>query len=124
MFRIFKKKKKKDVEKTNPDLIKKAEKIERPIEEEKVTEVENEPVLQQEEVQEEKEEKKPQRKMPYHITKHSLGGWQIKRGKAQKALKRFETQKEAIEYAKVLEKEKGQSYVIHKADGTTRKKKY
>ncbi len=76
------------------------------------------------EVPQEEVKKKPARKMPYHITKHSDGGWQIKRGKAKKALKRFETQKEAIDYAKVLEKEKGESYIIHKADGTTRKKTY
>lgn len=64
------------------------------------------------------------RKMPYHITKHPNGGWQIKRGKGKKALKLFDTQKDAIEYAKVLEKEKGESYIIHKANGTTRKKTY
>jgi len=64
------------------------------------------------------------RKMSYHITKHADGGWQIKKGGAQRALKRFSTQKEAIEYAKILEKEKGASYLIHKADGKTRKKTY
>lgn len=67
---------------------------------------------------------KKARKLPYHITKHSDGGWQIKRAKAKKALRRFDTQQEAIEFAKVLEKEKGESYIIHKADGTTRKKTY
>ena len=63
------------------------------------------------------------KKQSYHITKHTSGGWQIKKGKAERALKRFKTQKEAIEYAKELEK-KGASYMIHKQDGTTRKKKY
>lgn len=63
------------------------------------------------------------RKESYHITKHPDGGWQIKKGKAQRATKKFKTQKEAIDYAKELEKN-GASYIIHKADGTTRKKKY
>ena len=66
---------------------------------------------------------KKERKLSYHITKHPSGGWQLKKGKAERALKRFKTQKEAIEYAKELEK-KGASYMIHKQDGTTRKKKY
>lgn len=75
--------------------------------------------------EEPKEEKpKQERSLPYHITKHPKGGWQIKRGKAERALKRFDTQKEAIEYAKDLEKERGISYIIHKADGSIRKKDY
>jgi hypothetical protein len=67
---------------------------------------------------------KKERKMSYHITRHPQGGWQLKKGKADRALKRFETQKEAIDYAKQLEKERGISFIIHKADGSTRKKTY
>ncbi|QMS86026.1 DUF2188 domain-containing protein [Candidatus Xianfuyuplasma coldseepsis] len=62
--------------------------------------------------------------MSYHITKHPKGGWQLKKGKADRALKRFDTQKEAIDYAEQLEKERGISFVIHKADGSVRRKKY
>lgn len=91
--------------------------------EEKVQEPEVE-TEEQEDEKEEKEEKAKPRKMAYHITKHPQGGWQIKKGGAQRALKRFDTQKEAIDYAKVLEKERGASYIIHKADGRTRKKTY
>lgn len=83
-----------------------------------------EPEVVEQEVVEEKEEPKKERKLPYHITKHPKGGWQIKKGKAERALKRFDTQKEAIEYAKDLEKSTGNSYVIHKADGSIRKKEY
>ncbi|PAT01925.1 hypothetical protein CI105_03450 [Candidatus Izimaplasma bacterium ZiA1] len=64
------------------------------------------------------------RKTVYHVTKHHSGGWQIKKAGGERAIKRFETQLKAIEYAKILEKEKGIAYVIHKADGKTRKKKY
>ena len=156
MFGLFKKRKKKNVEKTSPDLknkVKREEVIEEPIiVEEVVEEVTMEEVVVEETVEESKIEETPKsedtpeetdveekpeedekeqtekpkkvRKLPYHITKHADGGWQIKRGKAKKALRKFETQKEAIEFAKVLEKEKGESFIIHKADGTTRKKKY
>lgn len=80
----------------------------------------------EEDKKEEKEETKPKKKrnLPYHITKHPKGGWQIKRGNAERALKRFDTQKEAIEYAEELEKERGVGYVIHKVDGSVRKKDY
>jgi len=67
---------------------------------------------------------KKERKLSYHITKHPSGGWQLKKGKAERALKRFKTQKEAIAYADQLEKERGISYLIHKTDGSNRKKKY
>ena len=76
---------------------------------EETPESEEEPEVEEEPEEDDKEEtEKPKkaRKLPYHITKHADGGWQIKRGKAKKALRKFETQKEAIEFAKVLEKEK------------------
>jgi len=106
MFGLFRKKKKKQQKETQQE-----------VEQETVQEEE----VQEEEVKEEPKAK--ERKMSYHITKHKSGGWQIKKGGADRALKRFDTQKAAIEYAKELEK-KGASYIIHKADGTTRKKTY
>ena len=148
MFGLFGKKKKKKVEEPKKTALVKPVVEEKPVvveEEKPVVVKEEKPVVVKEEKPEktivapviskekdasievskvEEKSKKPARKMPYHITKHSDGGWQIKRGKAKKALKLFDTQKEAIEYAKVLEKEKGESYIIHKANGTTRKKTY
>ena len=88
----------------------------------KQTEVKEEPVVVEDEPKGDKPKK--ERKLSYHVTKHPQGGWQLKKGKADRALKRFETQKEAIEYAKQLEKERGISFIIHKADGSTRKKTY
>jgi uncharacterized protein YdaT len=64
------------------------------------------------------------RKAAMHITKHKDGGWQVKKGGAQRALRKFNTQKEAIEFAKKIEQEKGTGYIIHKANGSTRKKTY
>lgn len=76
------------------------------------------------EPEEVKEPVKKKRKAAMHITKHKDGGWQVKKEGAQRALRKFNTQKEAIEYAKEIEKEKGTGFIIHKADGSTRKKKY
>ena len=67
---------------------------------------------------------KKKRKAIYHVTKHIDGGWQVKKEGAQRAQKRFNTQKEAIDFAKEIEKTTGTSYIIHKANGSTRKKTY
>jgi len=92
--------------------------------EEPITEIKNgnESSLSKENT--ETETVKKERKLSYHITKHPNGGWQLKKGKADRALKLFKTQKEAIDYANQLEKERGISYLIHKTDGSNRKKKY
>lgn len=108
MFGFLKKKKKKEMQQVEQKQV--AKEMEAPKEE----------VKQEEEV-------KPvpkKRKAAIHITRHKDGGWQVKKEGAQRALKLFKTQKEAIEYAKLIEKEKGTGYIIHKADGSTRKKKY
>jgi hypothetical protein len=138
MFGWFKRKKKvKEQEKQQkeqvitPEVIEEPEVIEPEVVEPKVVEsnvadqTEEEPKQVEAEKEEEPEQKeKKERKLPYHITKHPKGGWQIKKGKADRALKRFDTQKEAIEYAKEMEKSSGISYIIHKADGSIRKKEY
>lgn len=61
----------------------------------------------------------------YHITKRAVDGkWQIKFSKGKKAIKLFETQAEAIEYARVLAQHQEASIMIHKEDGTFRKLRY
>jgi hypothetical protein len=131
MFGFLRKKKKKVEEPKKVTPVVKEEKVEEPVveeapveepKEEKV-EVKEEP---KEEVKEEKKEEpvKRKRKAINHITKHKDGGWQIKKEGSSRAQKRFSTQKEAIEFAKSLEKTTGTSYIIHKADGSTRKKTY
>lgn len=116
MFGLFKKRKKKLKENDKVEVLPKEEVKQEVVEEEPEVEV------QEEVVEEPKEEKK--RKASNHITKHPQGGWQIKKSGASRALKRFRTQKEAIEFAKGLEESTGTAYVIHKADGKTRKKTY
>lgn len=124
MFGWFKRKKKHQEAKKNEERVITPKVVEKPqVIEPEVIEPE---VVKPQVVEdiEEKEEPKKERKIPYHITKHPKGGWQVKKGKADRALKRFDTQKEAIEYAKELEKSTGNSYIIHKADGSIRKKEY
>lgn len=61
----------------------------------------------------------------YHITKRmSDGKWQIKFNKGKKAIKLFDTQAQAIDYAKALAQNQEASIMIHKEDGTFRKLRY
>ena len=61
----------------------------------------------------------------YHITKRmSDGKWQIKFNKGKKAIKLFDTQMQAIDYAKALAQSQEASIMIHKEDGTFRKLRY
>lgn len=61
----------------------------------------------------------------YHITKRKADGkWQVKYGGGIKAIKLFDTQVQAIDYAKSLAQNQEASIMIHKEDGTFRKLRY
>lgn len=60
----------------------------------------------------------------YHISLNDDGKWQVKGEKAGKALKLFDTQKEAIAYAKTVADNQEGNIVIHKVDGKIRKQDY
>ncbi|HIU61837.1 MAG TPA: DUF2188 domain-containing protein [Candidatus Coproplasma excrementigallinarum] len=59
------------------------------------------------------------------MTKRKLDGkWQIKFNNGKKAIKLFDTQLQAIDYAKALAINQEASIMIHKEDGTFRKLRY
>ncbi len=60
----------------------------------------------------------------YHVALRDDGRWQVKAAKAEKALKIFMTQKEAIDYANKVAESTDGNVVIHKTDGGFRKQKY
>lgn len=61
----------------------------------------------------------------YHIAQRSDDGmWQVKAEGAEKALKLFKTQQEAIDYAKKVADNQEGSIMIHKKDGSFRKLTY
>lgn len=60
----------------------------------------------------------------YHISLREDEKWQVKCEGAEKALKLFDTQKDAIAYAKSVADNQEGSIVIHKVDGKIRKTKY
>ena len=60
----------------------------------------------------------------YHVTLNPDGKWQVKAEKAAKALRVFDTQREAIAYAETIAENQDGSFVIHKKDGRIRKQDY
>lgn len=66
------------------------------------------------------EEKKSNAKT-YHVAKRTDGKWQVKLANGQVAIKLFDTQKEAIEYAEKLAKNQEGSIRVHSVKGKIRK---
>ena len=60
----------------------------------------------------------------YHVAHRPDGKWQVKFAKGEKAIKLFDTQAEAIAYAKKLAENQEGNITIHKKDGSIRKQKY
>ena len=60
----------------------------------------------------------------YHVSKNEDGKWQVKFAGGEKAIKLFDTQAEAIDYAKQLAKNQDGNITIHKRDGKLRKQRY
>lgn len=57
----------------------------------------------------------------YHVTKQPTGKWQVKLAGGAKAIRVFDTQAEAIAFAKGLVESQGGSYRIHSVKGKIRK---
>lgn len=83
---------------------------------------EEEPAKEDEVVEQEKTAKP--RPKNYHISLREDGKWQVKLAKGEKALKLFDTQEEAIAFAKEKAKNQDGSITIHKKDGKIRKQNY
>ena len=61
----------------------------------------------------------------YHVSKRKQDGkWQVKAAGGAKAIKLFDLQKDAIEYAKNLANNQDARVVVHKVDGSFRKDNY
>lgn len=71
-----------------------------------------------------KKESAEEKTRNYHVAKRADGKWQVKFAGGEKAIKLFDTQAEAIAYAKKLAANQDGSISIHKKDGKMRKQKY
>ena len=60
----------------------------------------------------------------YHISLREDGKWQVRREKANKALKLFDTQAEALAYAKTVAGNQETGIVVHRRNGRIRRNQY
>ncbi|MBN8707325.1 MAG: DUF2188 domain-containing protein [Bacteroidetes bacterium] len=54
----------------------------------------------------------------HHVLPKSTGGWDVKKGGAERASKHLDTKQKAIDYARTISQNQGTELVIHKKDGT------
>jgi uncharacterized protein YdaT len=57
-------------------------------------------------------------KKSQHVVPNQKGGWSVRKSGSSRATRVFDTQKEAIEYAKDLAKKEQSEIYIHRRDGT------
>lgn len=69
-------------------------------------------------------EQKPAPRKNYHVSLREDGKWQVKLSRGERAIKLFETQTEAIKFAKDKAKAQKGYITIHMVDGKIRRQKY
>ena len=69
-----------------------------------------------------KEEKKTVDFRNYHVAKRPDGKWQVKYAGGEKAIKLFDTQKEALEFTKKMAENQGGSVLVHASKGAQKGK--
>ena len=67
-----------------------------------------------------KEAPKKEATRTYHLVKRPDGKWEVKFAGGQKAIKLFNTQKEAIEYSKKMADNQGGSMLVHNSKGANK----
>ena len=59
-------------------------------------------------------------KRTYHVVKRADGKWEVKFAGGSKAIKLFDTQKEALEYSKVMAKNQDGALLVHNSKGANK----
>lgn len=62
------------------------------------------------------------RKKTQHVVPHPDGGWSVVKGGAKRATKKFDSQKQAISFAREVSKRQSAELYIHRRDGMIRQK--
>lgn len=75
------------------------------------------PLVKKAEPAKKKAEPKKEATRTYHLVKRKDGKWEVKFAGGQKAIKLFDTQKEAIEYSRQMAKNQGGSMLVHNSKG-------
>lgn len=61
-------------------------------------------------------------KKSQHVVPNQMGGWSVRKAGAPRATRRFETQQDAIKYARGLAQKEHAELYVHRKDGTIRQK--
>ena len=80
------------------------------------------PLVKKAEPAKKKEAPKKDATRTYHLVKRRDGKWEVKFAGGQKAIKLFDTQKEAIEYSKKMAANQGGSMLVHNSKGANKGK--
>lgn len=95
----------------------------------KKEEKKEEPVKEEKKAEEKAEKKEPAKKeaskgdpgyRTYHLVKREDGKWEVKFAGGQKAIKLFDTQKEALEYSKKMAENQGGKVLVHNSKGANK----
>lgn len=54
----------------------------------------------------------------HHVVPNSGGGWDVKKGGGERAIKHFDNKHDAVDYGRDVSKNQESELVIHKKDGT------
>lgn len=95
---------------------KKEEKKEEPVKEEKTAE----PKAEKKEPAKKEASKGDPGYRTYHLVKREDGKWEVKFAGGQKAIKLFDTQKEALEYSKKMAENQGGKVLVHNSKGANK----
>ena len=57
----------------------------------------------------------------HHVVPKSTGGWDVKKGGGERAIKHFDNKKEAVDFAREVSINQRSELIIHKQDGTIQK---
>jgi hypothetical protein len=61
-------------------------------------------------------------KKTHHVVPDPDGGWNVKKGGAERASKHFDKKQDAVGWGREVSKKQGSEFVIHRKDGTIQDK--
>jgi hypothetical protein len=54
----------------------------------------------------------------HHVVPNSDGGWDLKKGGGERAIKHFDIKQDAVDFGRVVSKNQESELIVHKKDGT------
>jgi hypothetical protein len=54
----------------------------------------------------------------HHVVPNPDGGWDVKKGGGERAIKHFDTKQDAVDYGRDVSRNQDSEFVVHKKDGS------